>query len=428
MRPPKPATAPRTPLPDADLRRERRRLRRVFAALLVSIAPAAAAQACADLESTHGSVRDDAGPDVLTGEDAASDANERADASSDAPEEGLDAPADRECTTIYTGLDASVDGEPSCVYTLPCGLPNYLQVIDCGIYTPDDAAFGCTIVQGDGCMTEVDADLPDVPGAVQLYCPDCSGSGRRPRGLASIRAIAAPSALGAYFAKMAHDEAAAAQAFRRMRDELAAHGAPAALLVEAERAGRDELRHARIMARRAATQCAKVPRPRVRRCPPRSLEAIARENAVEGCVRETFGALVLAFQAGRAQSTSLHRTLARIAEDETRHAALAWAVARWIDPRLDSAGRSRVASAQARALRALRRAPRPSRCDAELGQPAPGERARLLEGMAAWMFEPLTEGRHEAIMAREHGVNRPARGLRKREVPRRNTSSSSRPV
>lgn len=52
-----------------------------------------------------------------------------------------------------------------------------------------------------------------------------------------------------------------------------------------------------ITRRLAARYGATAPRPRVERAPVRSLEDIAVENAVEGCVRETFGALVGAWQA-----------------------------------------------------------------------------------------------------------------------------------
>lgn len=386
MRPRKaaPRSAEHPLAPETSLRREQRRLRRAFTALLVAIAPAAAVHACADLEPLEVPPREDAGPDVSSGADAGADASADAEADTDADaskDAGADAAADHDCTTIYTALDANADGEPSCIYTMPCGLPNYLSVVDCEIYTLDDAALGCTIVQGDGCMADADIDVASPPGAIQLYCPDCSGSGRRTSGLAKVKAIASPTALGAYFARMAHDEAASVHAFRRMQGELAAHGAPPALLRAAERAARDEERHARVMARRARLERAVVVEPRFRRSAARSLETIACENAVEGCVRETFGALVLAWQSARAADASLRRSLARIAEDETRHAALSWAVARWADERLDSAARRRVASARARALRALRRAPPASACDLALGSPTAAERALLLRGM-----------------------------------------------
>jgi hypothetical protein len=59
--------------------------------------------------------------------------------------------------------------------------------------------------------------------------------------------------------------------------------------------------------------------------PARSLEELAVENAVEGCVRETYGALTAIWQARTAKDPSVAAAVRRIARDETRHAALSWA-------------------------------------------------------------------------------------------------------
>jgi hypothetical protein len=85
----------------------------------------------------------------------------------------------------------------------------------------------------------------------------------------------------------------------------------------------------------------------------RSLEEIAIENAVEGCVGETWGALVALAQAESAGDEAVREAMAGVAEDEARHADLAWAIAAWADRRLDAAGQARVAEARARAARAL---------------------------------------------------------------------------
>jgi hypothetical protein len=72
---------------------------------------------------------------------------------------------------------------------------------------------------------------------------------------------------------------------------------------------------------------ASVPSPRVRHTRARSLDAVACENAVEGCVHETFGAAVAVMQSERAREPSCRDAMKRIAADEIRHAELAWAVA-----------------------------------------------------------------------------------------------------
>jgi rubrerythrin len=85
----------------------------------------------------------------------------------------------------------------------------------------------------------------------------------------------------------------------------------------------------------------------------RSLEMLAIENAVEGCVRETFGALVASWQASHAEDSGVARALRSIAADETRHAALAWQIAKWAENKLDCDANARVKNAMANAIRDL---------------------------------------------------------------------------
>ncbi len=153
---------------------------------------------------------------------------------------------------------------------------------------------------------------------------------------------------------MAYLEAASVDAFERLTRELETHGGPARLMSASRRASRDEVRHARVMTALARRAGARVPRVRVLPECPRSLEAMAIENAVEGCVRETFGAAVAEIQARRAGDARVRRAMQRIARDEGRLAALSWQVARWLDTRLDADSRARVREARARAVDALR--------------------------------------------------------------------------
>jgi hypothetical protein len=81
---------------------------------------------------------------------------------------------------------------------------------------------------------------------------------------------------------------------------------------------------------------------------------MAVENAVEGCVRETYGALIAHHQASTAADPQIRDAMASIATDETRHAALGWAVAAWAETRLDGEGRARVHAARRKTVRGLR--------------------------------------------------------------------------
>jgi hypothetical protein len=91
----------------------------------------------------------------------------------------------------------------------------------------------------------------------------------------------------------------------------------------------------------------------VRRFSARSVEAIAIENAVEGCVRETYGALVATWQSAHASDPEIKRAMQAIAADETRHASVSFRVARFLESRLDEPARRRVRRAQDRAIRQL---------------------------------------------------------------------------
>ena len=182
--------------------------------------------------------------------------------------------------------------------------------------------------------------------------PACVG--RRPDGLCAPVGSPAGDPVGAFLAEAAHLEAASITAFRGLRRELQAHRAPARLLRAASRAAGDEIRHARQTTQLARRYGAAPQRVRVQPTSIRPLEAIALDNAVEGCVRETFGALVGLYQASAAQDPHIARAMQAIAADEVRHAALAWQVARWADRRLSSAAQTRVRAARTLAIAALR--------------------------------------------------------------------------
>ncbi|HEY6561387.1 MAG TPA: ferritin-like domain-containing protein [Polyangiaceae bacterium] len=160
--------------------------------------------------------------------------------------------------------------------------------------------------------------------------------------------------LGAFFAELAELEAASVPAFWHLHAELLHHGADRILLDEARRAAADEVRHAGVMAELAYKYGA-APRPaRVHPLPLRPLAKLACENVVEGCVRETFGALIATYQASHAADADVARALEEIAEDETRHAALAFRVAAWLEPKLSDDARQSVRAARDAALAELR--------------------------------------------------------------------------
>ncbi|HEY4122343.1 MAG TPA: hypothetical protein VGM56_30960, partial [Byssovorax sp.] len=256
---------------------------------------------------------------------------------------------------------------------LPCGPPADAATFSQCYFTADECptvcgnpAFNCHAAPG--LCDETGKFILDDDGGVSIECAVCLGAGggvgRVPRGL-SLRG-ARGGGVGEHLARAASLEAASVLAFGRLASELTARGAPAELVAAASRAAEDERRHACATTRLAARRGHHPIAPRVRRPRARGLVALAIENAVEGCVHETLGALTNAWQithAADADVAALARTLAR---DELRHAAVSWSVAAFCHERLDARSRERVARAVRRAVERLRRPAKPA-CPAARG-------------------------------------------------------------
>lgn len=134
-----------------------------------------------------------------------------------------------------------------------------------------------------------------------------------------------------YWLGVAQAEHASAASFARMSLELMAVGAPSRLLEDCHQAAMDEIGHARVALGVART----LGNPRWELGPtpvvsPRAvtLRQIAVDALVGGCIGEG-GAAATANLAAEWTEGALAEVLRRIALDETRHAALAWAILRW---------------------------------------------------------------------------------------------------
>jgi hypothetical protein len=211
----------------------------------------------------------------------------------------------------------------------------------------------CEAVLGGGAVWNCTPE-PSDGGAMIASCTNGSGCGfgRPPRGFVPRR-VPSRTVLGAKLAQIAQLEDASVVAFDAVHADLLRLGAPVALLRAVTAARSDEVRHARRFQREAARHGADAPRAAVAPIAARSAEALAIDNAEEGCVRETFGAALAAAQAERATDPRLRALWVRIAADELRHAALSWRIGGWLEARLDASGRAHVAQARRRALAAL---------------------------------------------------------------------------
>jgi len=147
----------------------------------------------------------------------------------------------------------------------------------------------------------------------------------------------------------------------------------------------EEVLHTDVSTRLAHRFGATPRRPEVETLPLRPLLAVALDNAVEGCVRETFGALVAHHQALHARDTEVRSAMTHIAEDETRHAELSWAIDRWAREQLPASERESLREAQREAVATLREevaAPLDATLLTEAGMPSPQVAVSLVDSLA----------------------------------------------
>ena len=190
-------------------------------------------------------------------------------------------------------------------------------------------------------------------GGLLVTCITCA-VGRRPEGLRADDLPDGGDEVGRLFARIAMLEGASVPAFERLAREMQRLGAPDALTMRCLDAADDERRHTVAMASLAARFGATPGAYAVDEVPAREAVPVAVENAVEGCVHEAFGALLATWQATHAADPEVARTMARIADDETRHAKLSFAIAAWFDTRLDDEARTQSRARRKAALDALR--------------------------------------------------------------------------
>lgn len=158
----------------------------------------------------------------------------------------------------------------------------------------------------------------------------------------------------AHWTREAAFEHASIASFAEATLALMAVGAPPELLAELQRAALDEVEHAKIafaLARAYGGEAvgpSPLPLSPARVSP--TLREVARSTFADGCVGETIAQLVVKDAADREGDPAVAALLARIADDEARHAALAWKTLAWA-LRVGGAEVARAIEADVRALR-----------------------------------------------------------------------------
>jgi hypothetical protein len=189
-------------------------------------------------------------------------------------------------------------------------------------------------------------------------------------------------------------EHASIASFGRFALELLAVGAPADLVAEAHRAALDEVEHARLClglaAAYAGSPIAPAPFPFGGRVEVSAdLASIAARAVREGCVGETLGALHAAEQLAGTEDPRVRAALSAIAEDEARHAELAFRFVAWALAHGGAAVRAAVAGAFAEPV-AL---PEPSDLPAEMaahGRLSPSAARAFAERALAEVIRPCS--------------------------------------
>jgi hypothetical protein len=219
-------------------------------------------------------------------------------------------------------------------------------------------------VQRDTCSNDLSRQVMKVgPGGIEQRISTetlekgdkpCAIEGRRPCVLAGETSAHASSGDAAgWLARAAYYEAASVPAFVHLARELAALDAPADLVARCEIAAREEMTHARAMIDLCEARGGGVLAPEVGPMRIRGAFEVAMDNAVEGCVNETFAAMRALYQSRAAVDADVRRAMAAIADDEAEHAQLSWDIAEWIEARLTTEERLAVDGARRAAMRSL---------------------------------------------------------------------------
>lgn len=226
------------------------------------------------------------------------------------------------------------------------------RISDAGVIDTRSCEEICNDYYRDAGVVTCESD-PD--GGTSVVCnvdPGACPGGRRPIDFA-VTDGSRRSPVGAWLANLAAIEAASVPAFHTLARELTDHSAPRAFVQSARRSAADEVRHARRVTW-LANRFGGEPANALYASPPtRSLEEVTTDNAVEGCAREAFGALLAAHQSRAAADPAARAVFAGIASDEARHALLSFAIADWSAERVGARGRRRLDEARRQELAQL---------------------------------------------------------------------------
>ncbi len=254
-------------------------------------------------------------------------------------------------------------GDELCQFSQSQGYDCGPEVVNGACTTPDDVCDSdlpcgespCAFVDGKWQCSLLACGRPFIVDDHAVTAPPAARDDWR----APIVVAAAPAALrpalAAHWTRIALAEHASVASFARHLLELLAVGAPAELVQAAQQALADEVEHARVCFALAGAHAGAAvgPGPLTAAAPVAGdLESVVAAVLREACVGETLSALEAREAAERAEDPALRRLLARIADDEQRHAELGWRFVRWALARMDADARTRAHATLAAAVAA----------------------------------------------------------------------------
>ena len=186
-------------------------------------------------------------------------------------------------------------------------------------------------------LDQISGEFSCIVHAFEYEC-----AGRRPAG--HVELAAEGEGLARHLARCAYLEAAAVTAFDDLVALLEEWNAPAELIARCRRARAQEVEHAHDVGALALAHGATLTPPTRE---PRTLSRVelAIDNAIEGCVHESWAALGAQWMSTHAHDPLVRTLYTKIAEDEIEHAQLSWDLHAWLLDTLTDRERTRVEAA-----------------------------------------------------------------------------------
>jgi len=191
--------------------------------------------------------------------------------------------------------------------------------------------------------------------AITCITYECAVEGRGHGEIQKADKVTGPNAMARWFARAFHAEASSVGSFLQLKAELQELHAPQSLLERCMKAAKEEVMHARMMSKYCAKEGGQAPNLDFGSIPTRNLFDLALDNAVEGCIFETYAALRAHYQSKNATDVRIRKIMKVIARDETEHAQLAWDIHHWLLPQLTESQKKTIKAAQQQAFIELRK-------------------------------------------------------------------------